>query len=287
MVTTPALSWTLMPTPPASRVRVPALLVLLCLPLAGAIRTLEGRRIAAIRFDPALQPLPDAELVSLLPVKVGDAYSAAGIRQAIQKLYATGEYTDVAVDATEEKDGLALRFITSAATFVGRVSVRGAAEPPGDGELETLSRLDVGAEYAPQDVQQALENLQDSLRRNGLYHVVVTPFRIPHPQTQQMDVIFRVDSGKRARFDGLIVTGAPEQPLSDIVRHSGWKGYVFGLGPWRAVTDMRVQSGVDSVRSFYQKKDRLLAHVVLTHLDFHPETNRVTPTLDIIAGPLV
>src|SRR5579884_2045642 len=288
MVTAAALLWTLMPTPPALRIRVRTFVVLcFCLPLAGAIPDLAGRKIAAIRFDPALQPLPDAELAALLPVKVGDRYSAAAVRQAIQKLYATGEYTDVAVDASEEPNGLVLKFITAAATFVGRVSVRGAAEPPGDGQLETLSRLELGAEYAPPDVQQALENMQDSLRRNGLYRATVTPFRIPHPLTQEMDVIFTVDSGKRAHFDGLTVTGDPEEPLADIVRHSGWKGYLFGWGPWRGVTDARVQSGVDSVRSFYEKQDRLLAHVVLTRLDFHPETNRVTPTLDIIAGPLV
>jgi outer membrane protein insertion porin family len=283
MVTTAALDrpcamMTLMPNSPAARMRVAALLVLLCAAVSGAVQSRDGRRITAIRFEPALQPLPDTQLLALLPLKVGDRYSAAEIRESIQKLYATGEYIDVAVDASDEDEGVSLRFITRQSTFVGRVTVHGAADPPGDGPMETAGRLELGSQFVQQDVQQALENMQDALRRNGLYKAAIEPIRTPHPQTQQMDLDFNIDT--------IRVTGNPQRTLDEIIRGSGWRSF-WGMGPWRAVTESRVQSGVDSVRSWYQKKDRLLAHVTLTHLDFHPETNRVTPTLDIDAGPLV
>ncbi|HZU26829.1 MAG TPA: POTRA domain-containing protein [Bryobacteraceae bacterium] len=274
-----------MPIPPAARMRVAALLALLCAPGFAAGQNWDGRRITAIHFEPSLQPLPDTQLFALLPLKQGDTYTSADIRRAIQRLYATGEYTDIAVDASADGQGVLLRFITTQATFVGEVGVRGAAEPPGDGQLETASRLELGTRFVSQQVQQAVENMQDALRRNGLYKAAIEPVRTPHPLTQQMDIDFDIDSGKRARFDGIQVTGNPQRTVAEIIHSSGWR-WPWN-GPWRTVTDARVQSGVDSIRGWYQKKDRLLAHVTLTRLDFHPETNRVTPTLDINAGPLV
>lgn len=256
------------------------------LPFFAAAESWEGRKIAAIRFQPGLQPLPAAQLQSVLPIRVGSTYNSEAIRHAIQSLYATGEYTDIAVDATPEKDGIAITFITKQATFVGRVSVSGAADPPGNGQLENAARMNLGAEYVASDVPQAAENMQDALRRNGLYKATVTPNPVPHPLTQEMDVRFLVNSGRRASFDGIEVTGDPQRPIADIIHGSGWK-WLWGYGPWRTVTDTRVQSGIDSMRSYYEKHDHLLAHVTLTRLDFNPRTNRVTPTLDISAGPAV
>ena len=277
---------TLMPTPPAPRVRVPALLILLALPFAVAAENWEGRTVTAIRFQPTLQPLPAAQLVSLLPIAVGSKYDSDAIRHAIQSLYGTGEYTDIAVDARAEKDGVALTFITKQATFIGRVSVSGAADPPGDGQLETATRMSLGVEFVPSDIPQAMENMQDALRRNGLYKASISQNLIPHPLTQEMDVRFLVNSGKRAHFDGIQLTGNSERPLDEIIRGSGWKWF-WGLGPWHQVTDARVQSGIDSIRSYYAKHDHLLAHVTLVNLDFDNDTNRVTPTVDIDAGPVV
>src|SRR5579863_3841308 len=50
----------------------------------------EGRPISRIEFDPPLQPLPLEELNRLLPLKTGSSLRMEDVRDAIQKLYATG-----------------------------------------------------------------------------------------------------------------------------------------------------------------------------------------------------
>ncbi len=53
------------------------------------------------------------------------------------------------------------------------------------------------------------------------------------------------------------------------------------------MTETRLQSGLDNIRSWYPKHDHLLARVTLVKLDFHPAVNTVTPVLKIDIGPPV
>src|SRR5437588_1065632 len=85
---------------------------------AAAIKY-EGQRIASIEFDPADQPLTSAELTRALPLKRGSVFHERDLRQAIQNLFATGRFSDLAVDAKQSGDGVALRFLTKRAYFVG------------------------------------------------------------------------------------------------------------------------------------------------------------------------
>src|SRR5579864_9083786 len=62
----------------------------------------EGRPISRIEFNPPQQPLPPEELTRLLPLKAGSALRMDDVREAIKKLYATGRFADVSIDASED-----------------------------------------------------------------------------------------------------------------------------------------------------------------------------------------
>ena len=96
---------------------------------------LAGQTIVSVSFDPAEQPLDQRELNEVLPVRTGESYSAAGIRLAIERLFATGRYQDIQVDASPAEGGLAIRFITKNSWFIGKVSSKGDfGEPPNPGQ---------------------------------------------------------------------------------------------------------------------------------------------------------
>ena len=71
--------------------------------------TTEGRTIVRIDFDPPQQPLPRDELDRLLPLHTGSPLRQADVRQSLQKLYETGRYADVAIDAEPSGDGVVVR----------------------------------------------------------------------------------------------------------------------------------------------------------------------------------
>ena len=287
MVAIAALSLRFVPAPAQGPLCVLALLsVFLGLPAAAGPSDFEGKQITSVAFDPARQPVADSRLRELVPTKAGQPFKASDVEAALQALYSTGEYVDIAVDATPADGGVALRYITRFQAFIGRVAVIGADGPPTRAQLQTATRLQLGAPYSEDDVQKARENILDSLRHNGFYSASIDVEETLDDVTRQMDIQFTLHCGKRARFDGVRVTGDNTRRLQDIVRATGWR-YPFGIPRWKELTAARLDDGVDGVRSSLQRHDRLLASVSLTGVEYHPAENTVTPSLVINVGPVV
>lgn len=286
MVTAVAIRWSLVSTRLGLCARVLAFILISRAGLWAALDAYEGKPVAAVQFEPAKQPLADDVLRGLLPVKPGAPLRAADVRSAIERLYATGEYSDIVVDGALENGAVVVKFITTANYFVGGVSAEGVPEPPSRGQLVVATKLELGTGYATRDSTQAEEALNDVLRRNGFYSSRIIPTIERDPDTQEVRLKFLIVPGHRARFDGATITGHPERPAEKIVASTGWKPF-FGLLPWRGLTESRLQSGLESIRTWYSKNNHLLAHVTLTKLDRDEDTNRVTPAINIEAGPKV
>ena len=113
----------------------------------------EGQPIEGIAWVPARQPLEPDVISRLLPLKIGAPFHTADAREAIQKLYATGRYEDIVVDASPHGNpgsGGAASYHHDAGNswFIGRVEIEGnVPEPPNAGQLVTASRLDLGQPF--------------------------------------------------------------------------------------------------------------------------------------------
>src|SRR5215469_14540184 len=90
---------------------------------ANPERKYEGRPIAAIEFVPPGQPLSAEKLQELLAVKQGQPLRDVAVRATIERLFATGRYSDIQVDARSSDGGVVLRFLTKSRWFIGDVSV--------------------------------------------------------------------------------------------------------------------------------------------------------------------
>jgi outer membrane protein insertion porin family len=253
---------------------------------AVAADAYEGMLIASVKFDPERQQLTYDQLLAMIPLRVGQPLRGSDLRDSIQRLYQTGEYADIAVDATLEAGGVALNFLTKPAFFIGYIAVDGVPDPPNEGQLLVASKLVLGAAYAPDQTTVAVSRIVDILKRNGFYNAGIEPATATRAATQQVQIDFHADPKQRAKFDGLTVTGNTLRPQDKLILSSGWKRLRGWLG-WHQLTDTRLQSGLDNIRSWYPKHDHLLAQVTLVKLDYHPATNTVTPDLKIDSGPPV
>ena len=247
----------------------------------------EGRAIRFVGFQPAAQPFTDDELAAITQIKPGSPYSLRSVRTAIQKLFATGRYVDIVVDAREDSEGVDLTFQTEAAYFVSRVTVNGAKDPPNEGQLSGSTKLQLGAPFQDSDMQPALDNMQERLRANGFYQASILPEVIRDPLRQTAQIAFLLDPGKRAHFDGVNVAGSTNAlSYNALIRATGWKRF-FGLMGWRTVTEARVRNGLDHVQEYFQDQDLLLSRVSLQRLEYKQKSNTVTPHLHIEPGPKV
>lgn len=247
----------------------------------------DGQRIVNIVFDPAAQPLDARELDEILPVKRDQIYSPAAIRGAIERLYASGRYQDIQVDASSVTGGVLIRFITKNSWFVGKVSAKeDFPEPPNAGQIVNASRLQLGDPFDMAQIPVAVENIRKLLVQNGYFDPVVEP-QLEYDNTyQQVNVTFAIQAGKRARYTPPQVSGDTSVLNEEtIAKATHW--HRFLLPGYRGITLSRTRNGIDKVRLKYENSNRLLATVVLDGIDENKESNTGTAKITVNPGPTV
>lgn len=248
----------------------------------------EGKQILIIRFSPAEQPLDPSELHEILPLKMNRPLRMADVRASIERLFATGRYADIQVDAEPYKDGLAITFLTKNSWFIGDIAARGRiSSPPNAGQLENAADLDLGQPYTQSAVERAVENQRRLLEENGLSLAQVHPVFDwdTGKDYQQVNIVFETDSGPRARFTTPVLTGDLKTDAQSVMKATRLRRWL--IHSWKPVTQTRVRQALQGVRSLYEKDDRLEARVTLDSLKYDPDANSARPTLRIDAGPRI
>ena len=246
----------------------------------------EGNEIVNIQFVPPEQPVDPMELFQILPLKRGQPLHITDVRAAIDRLFATGRYSDIQVDAEPYTDGVIIRFLTKNSWFLGNVHASGPiSDPPNSGQLENATDLDLGQPYTDAKLQQAIANQRRLLQDNGLFRAFVTPnFNYDSPH-QQINIGFNVDSGPRAHLTTPVLQGDLKIDADKIVAATKWRRWL--LNSWKPMTQARVRQGLTGIRGLYEKDNRLEAKIALDSVMYDPETTSAQPTLRIDAGPRI
>jgi outer membrane protein insertion porin family len=246
----------------------------------------EGKKIVTIQFEPPNQPVDLAEINQILPLKTGQPLRAADVRSAIERLYATGRYTDIQVHAEPYQDGVIVRILTQNRWFIGQVSVAGDLNtPPNAGQLESVTRLYLGQPYTDSKLSDALSSERRLLDDNGLYRGKIQSVLDWDHQYQQVNVHFDVQAGRRAHFGPPVFIGDLKMDTSRLLSATHFRRWM--IHTWKPVTQTRVRQGLDDVRSLYRKDHRLEAKVSLDAMKFNIEDNTATPTIRIDPGPRI
>ena len=258
---------------------------LLCWAWAGraegaANNRFQGLPVVEISFSPPAQPIPQARLSELIAVRVGAPLDPGQVRASIEALFATGRFADIQVDAARSDSGVKITFITAENWFIGPVTITGLKEPPSLGQLLNASKLQLGELYSEERVALARQAFLHLLASNGLHQASVQVEAQAHSDTQQIDVLFQVQPGVRARFGEIRLAGKPDLNTDQVRSIAGWTA---GL----AFTRPRLQRGLEKLRQYYQKQDHLQAAIRLLGEEFMPPANRVDLELEIQPGPRV
>jgi outer membrane protein insertion porin family len=274
------------------RARAPMLLsvflasVALMPPLYAQKQIYEGRRITSVSLQPAEPVLVPGEFdEALAPLNVGEPLRMAAVRETIERLYASGRYENIQVDAQISGEGVTLIVLGTPARFVRNVTVEGVQDPPSRGQLVNATKLQLGQPFSENQTRRSIENILEVLRFNGFYLAKIAPDLIPAP-AQQLDVRFRTESGPRAKYSTPVIQGPANKTVEDIIGATRWKKF-FGLLGWKDVTESRTQQGLDRIRRSFQKREYLMARVTLDHMEYRASDNVVIPVLTIDSGPKV
>jgi outer membrane protein insertion porin family len=250
-------------------------------------RAFEGQPITSVSFEPAKQPLEASELTEILPIKPDQLYTATNIRAAIERLFATGRYQDIQVDARPAAGGVALRFITKNSWFIGKVSEKDdLADPPSADQLVNASRLGLGDPFDMSVIPASVENIRKLLVQNGYFEPVIETEFDYEDDYQQVNITFSIKTGKRASYLTPEVSGDTSVlSAAAIDKATGW--HRFLLPGYRGITLSRTRGGIDKVRLKYENANRLLATVVLDGIDEDEQQNKGRPRITVNPGPTV
>lgn len=246
----------------------------------------EGRTVARISYDPTPQPIAMAELAEMLPLKKGDVYQADAVRESIERLYATGRYTDIQVDAEMVEGGVALKFITRGGWFVGHVGVEtDIAEPPGAGQMVSAARLELGAAFDESQLAAAEENIRRLLVNDGYFEPEIEHRLKYDAAFQQVHITFAVRGGRRARYAAPAISGSGEISAASLENATRWHRF---LAPgYRGVTQTRTRTGIDRIRLRYENANRLLATITLEGMEPSADGKSAKPHVSVEPGPTV
>ncbi len=260
-------------------------LILLFGPVLGA-QDFAGVTVTSIHYRPAEQPVDPRDLNRMLVVQTGRRLETNELAATIDRLFRSGLYDDIQVDAEPAPGGVSLTFITRARRFIGHVGATGnIKDPPSRAVLIGDSQLYLGQPFDEDALLLARKNLEAQLRDNGLFNGRVGVATIEDPSTHNVTIRFIVEAGKRSRYEPPIIRGDTKLPDSTIIRATGWRWPL--IKKWRAITAVLTDKGVQGIEKKYAKKDRLTASVNLSSLEYDPSTGNARPMLDIDAGPKI
>src|SRR5712692_5841734 len=249
-------------------------------PALGSMASYQGLTVQSIDFPD--RPESDRErLRQLIPQKPGEPLDRDRIRESIQALHATGRFADVRVEAERTASGqVAVAFVTSPNYFIGGVNVEGTPSRPAPNQVANATKFQLGELFTHEKLDRALKNMKQLMEENGYYRSTISEEEQKHPETQQVDILFRITPGPRAHVGGVSVTGNPGYSQGQIQD-------IANMDPGDSVSAQRVTRALERLRKKYQKQNRLLAQVAISGRSYRPEVNAVDYTFDIEPGPQV
>ena len=248
---------------------------------ASSISSYEGLKVEEIRLPGVAQADEAKHLRDLVAQPEAQPLDRDLIRKSVQALHATGRFADIRVEAEHTAGGgVTLSFVTEPNYFVGGVTVEGNPNRPTANQLANACKLQLGELFTQEKLDRGLQNVKQLMEENGYYRYTIKEEETRHPETQQVDVLFRLGVGQRAHVGRVSITGDDrysEAQLQDTAR----------LHPADSVSSQRISDALQRLSKKYQKQNRWLAQVTVAERNYRPAANAVDYTIKVDPGPLV
>ncbi|MFZ5439623.1 MAG: POTRA domain-containing protein [Myxococcota bacterium] len=206
----------------------------------------------------------------LVPLRKGQPLSRRAVARAIESLFATGRFSDVEVLGVDGPEGVEIVINLVPRQNVGTVFVEGATQLTRD-EVKAATGLEAGAEYWPERVEQAAENVRALYARRG--------YRATEVRTEAvmvegaLSVGFVIREGPPTVARAVVLSGDPGLPLATVLE-------AFGLRPGEVLDLSLVDQGLERVRALYRRERFYRARVEPAEL-----TDDGRLVIPVVAGP--
>ncbi|MDQ2926485.1 MAG: BamA/TamA family outer membrane protein [Acidobacteriota bacterium] len=259
--------------------------------LATSVWAKRGEHVTEIRFEGVTFEKDDV-LPGELTQKAGAALDPDKVRADLRRLFASGRYRDISVRSEAASGGIALVYAGVPRYYIGRVQIEGVKSERLSSLLEFATRLDPGTAYTEALVPASVTGVKESLARNGYYQPKVEVATKKDDVGDQINFDFKVDIGPQARVGEVAIEGqdvgfTPEEFRKKAKLNCGFLARLFSHGCRPKVTRETTSTALSSLRTQYQKKDRLEATVSVQKETYSPPRKQLDYDFAANQGPVV
>ena len=183
-----------------------------------------GKVIRRIEFrEETNQPLQVVHYDRSIGLKPGTGVlTRTGLKGAIQALYDTGSFSEIAADAEADGDGVLLRFQVRLSTYFNRFILPGSVDLGGRSPSEVMP-LPAGERFTGEKLEAARLAVLNYMHERGYYQAQVKVHTQPGKSRAQVDTVFDVQQGPLSVIRSLAIQGVPDQELVFIRERLGVK----------------------------------------------------------------
>jgi outer membrane protein insertion porin family len=263
--------------------------------LGESVWTKAGVPVTAVQFTGVTFSSNDA-ILSEMTQKAGAPLDPEKVRDDLRRLFATGRYRNIGVDAVPAGKGVTLVFAGDARYFIGRVVIQGVEQDRLASLLEFATRLNPGEAFTDAAIPTAVEAVEDSLADNGYFQPTVAVTSGVDPVGQQVNVTFTVNVGPQARVGAVAVGGADPGINVATFRKKGELDCSFLAAEFdkafhrpciERVGRETTSNALSGVRAYYQKQDHLEGTISLQKSTYMAPRKQVDYDFTANQGPVV
>jgi len=212
-----------------------------------------------------------------LTLQPGQPFSMLEEGVTLRELFRSGRYANLRAELADVPGGVRLDFVVRQNFYINRVQIEGLHEPPGEALALSALRLNVGEPFRESDMKEALDRLHQTLEDDGQYQAKLDYTTTPHPDTLQMDIQVRVNSGPRARIGAITIQNQTQFSNEEARSH-------VKLKEGAEVTTDRLTRAADRTRKWLAGKNYLGARVNIHRGAYDAKSNRVPVDFTLFAG---
>ncbi|MDJ0653241.1 MAG: outer membrane protein assembly factor BamA [Xanthomonadales bacterium] len=239
-------------------------------------------QISDIRVE-GLQRISAGTVFNYLPLEVGDTLDEAGVGRAMQALFKTGFFEDIAFD----REGNILVITVEERPAISEIRIDGNKDIKTEDLLQALS--DFGLSEGDVFQRRTLDRVQQSLTREyynrGKYNVLVEA-RPRQLQRNRVEVEIDITEGEAATIKHINIVGntifTDEEILEDFESSTG--GWLSWYTRDNQYSQEKLQGDLEALTSYYQDRGYIDFNIESTQVSISPDKKDIYVTANVREG---
>jgi outer membrane protein insertion porin family len=243
------------------------------------VSTFEGQPITSLTIDTKLR-FTAADLLKLTGIGAGRRFEEKTLRASVDRLYQTGLFAAIAIEAEPAGGGLALVYHLWAKQRIRELTITGRALSFSSGQLRNALQLTEGGEFSRERLQAALARLLQFYTRRGYMQIRIIPAVTILPDQTDVRLVITVQEGQPALIGHVTLSGQLGLPEKNVRKR-------LDLTPGALYTAAEVNSRIAELYRLYTDEKFLLAVIDPAGEHYEPATNAVELAITVHAGPRI